>query len=133
MLLLISTTCCLPLTSNPPNINIPFIHLIYILIKEFVLKRCRCFCAESLQSNFGKDCKHTKYCDFGEWISTKISSYPKYAQAKHTPKDKKKSNRKRKRSQEPPVSQPSRKRVRIRVPLRASNASNPYLNVPQLE
>ena len=38
---------------------------------------------------------HTQYC--GEWISTAISKYPKYADAKHTPKTKKKKDWQNKR------------------------------------
>ena len=96
-----------------------------------------CFCTESIESKFDKDCPHTKYC--GGWINTKISSYPKYADAVHKPKQKQKRNNKRKRQEKaalpvlevPALEPPPKKRRVIRVPTNVSNVSNPYSNVPR--
>ena len=118
---------------------------------KVMFRKQSCFCTETLASNFGNNC-HEQYC--GKWESTALSQYPKYADAVHTPKLKKKGNNekivnKRKRKQPEPVPQPLRqrscsvskprkprpikRRKVIRVPTSAANASNPHLNVPPLE
>lgn len=61
-------------------------------------RKYSCFCNESIESKFANDCNHTKYC--GKWIKTDISSYPKYAEAVHKPKQKKQRKRKRQREEE---------------------------------
>ena len=106
-------------------------------------KKYSCFCNDSIESKFCNNCDHIKYC--GKWIKTDISSYPKYAEAVHKPKQKKKRKKKRAREEEasaliagPPVLeavpvsviQPRRKKRRvIRVPTTLANNSNPFFNV----
>ena len=88
-----------------------------------------CFCDECISSNFNGDCNQIRYC--GKWIPTKLSKYPKYADAVHTPK--KKAKNKRKRAAPAALQSPAPKRVCIRVPTSITNNSNRNMNVPPLE
>ena len=54
------------------------------------LRRNSCFCSTCLSKGFSIDCERVAIC--GKWIDCKLSSYPKYADAKRREKKRKDRN-----------------------------------------